>query len=92
MDLNVVMLCYDVSNRKSFDNLKFWVQEIKDNYEHLFLMVVGLKSDKKTKRVVKERDVAAFARNYRMSFKECSAKNDENVKEIASELAATLAR
>ena len=53
-----MLLCYDVSNRKSFDSLKFWIKEIKDNYDHMFLMVVGMKSDKKSKRVVKEREVA----------------------------------
>ena len=92
MDLNAVMVCYDISNRKSFENLGKWVKEIKDNYDHMYMMVVGLKGDKKSKRVVKERDVAQFVRNYRMTFKECSSKTGDNVKEIAFELASSLAR
>ena len=87
-----MLLCYDVSNRKSFDSLKFWIKEIKDNYDHMFLMLMGLKSDKKSKRVVKEREVASFAKDYRVAFRECSAKTGENVKSIAHDLASTLAR
>ena len=53
-------------------------------------MVVGLKTDKKQNRVVKERDVASFAKEHRLVFKECSAKAGENVKEIMTELASSL--
>lgn len=92
MDLNAILLCYDITNAKSFENLKFWLKEIKDSFDHMFMMVVGLKNDKKANRVVKERDVAGFVKDHRMLFKDCSAKSGENIKEIAQDLAATLAK
>ena len=90
IDLNAILLCYDVTNSKSFDNLKVWMKEIKEHVDHINVMVVGLKTDKKQNRVVKERDVAAFAKEHRLVFKECSSKAGENVKEIISELASVL--
>ena len=68
------------------------MKEIKDHADHLQVMLVGLKTDKKSNRVVKERDVAGFAKDHRLVFKECSSKTGENVKEIISELASALVK
>lgn len=68
------------------------MKEIKEHLDHLQVIVVGLKTDKKQNRVVKERDVAGFVKEYRIMFKECSSKTGENVKEIMNDLATALVK
>jgi hypothetical protein len=68
------------------------MKEIKEHVDHMQVILVGLKTDKKSNRVVKERDVAGFAKEHRLVFKECSSKNGENVKEIMAELATALVK
>lgn len=47
------MLVYDVTDRESFDGLRFWMQEI-DKYasENVDRLIVGNKSDQGEKRKV----------------------------------------
>ncbi|KAJ5070773.1 small rab-related gtpase [Anaeramoeba ignava] len=48
-----VILLYDIANQNSFDNLKFWIQEIQEKAEdEVNIILVGTKSDLVSKRVI----------------------------------------
>ena len=88
MDLHAVVICYDVCSKSSFQSLPFWLKEIKENgYEDLELIICGNKIDKGSKRLVKEREVAQFARSRGVNLIEVSAKDGTNVKEMFLTLA-----
>ena len=52
---NGVLLIYDISKRKSFERVDFWLKELKENnkIEDLFICLVGNKIDLEDKREIK---------------------------------------
>jgi len=47
----VIVLCYDITNRVSFDNIEMWLKEARDNTQHdSIIVLIGNMSDKEDKR------------------------------------------
>ena len=100
---NGVLLLYNITNKKSFDNLTRWVNLIKENIntnsevKGYIIFLMGTKSDIANefpeKREVEEDDAIEFCNKQGLIWKgECSSKNfsDENYKKIFSEFAKEL--
>ena len=74
---SIVVFVYSTDNRESFENLKFWVQFVKEILgENITLGVVGNKSDLYMKEEVKEIEGKNYADNLGAKFKLVSAKID----------------
>ena len=78
-----IMIVYDVTNQESFENLKNWIQSIKDNMGNDFLeripiVIIGNKIDS-DEREIKTEDGEAFCKQQNYPFFEMSAKTGENV-------------
>ncbi|KAH1000211.1 hypothetical protein HUJ04_000130 [Dendroctonus ponderosae] len=75
-----LLLLYDVTNKKSFDNIRAWLGEIKD-YAHddVVIMLLGNKADCGSDRAIKREEGERLAREYRVTFMETSAKSGQNV-------------
>lgn len=85
-----VILVYDITNRQSFNNVKFWLNEIK-NYtsDNTSIILVGNKCDLDTSftdnislREVSEDEGKELANEYNLLFIESSAKNSYNIDNI----------
>lgn len=85
-----VILVYDITNRQSFNNVKFWLNEIK-NYtsDNTSIILVGNKCDLDTSftdnislREVSENEGKELANEYNLLFIESSAKNSYNIDNI----------
>eukprot|EP01094_Clydonella_sp_ATCC50884_P010487 TRINITY_DN2014_c0_g2_i4.p1 TRINITY_DN2014_c0_g2~~TRINITY_DN2014_c0_g2_i4.p1 ORF type:complete len:290 (-),score=39.29 TRINITY_DN2014_c0_g2_i4:895-1764(-) len=92
-----VMLLWDLTDKKHFENLRLWIDEV-ERYsgESVNLVVVGTKCDLITKRAVSEQDVRAFLQQTmeqvprvcnRIAYVETSARCNINV-ELAFEVLA----
>lgn len=81
------MFVYDVTNRKSFQNLDTWIQIVNNNSldSKIISVLVGNKSDKESQREIDTDFARKFAELNGMLFIETSAKNFSNV-QIAFEL------
>jgi len=80
-----ILLVYDITNLKSFENVESWIQQINkvNNEQHVNKLLVGNKCDMQDKRVVTEeagRKLAA-EQDPPIPFIETSAKDDINVTE-----------
>ena len=78
-----IMIVYDVTNQESFENLKNWIQSIKDNMGNDFLeripiVIIGNKIDSE-EREIKTEDGEAFCKQQNCPFFETSAKTGENI-------------
>ncbi|KAG8666559.1 hypothetical protein FPOAC2_11676 [Fusarium poae] len=80
-DAVAVLLVYDITNRKSFENASRWLQEIRTHGEPgIVVMLVGNKSDLgnlrvvETQRAVRTEEAAVFARENKIPFAEISAR------------------
>jgi small GTP-binding protein len=78
---NGVLLCFDLTNRSSFDHLHAWLDRIKmQALPGIPIVLVGCKLDDAAKnRAVKEEEAGAWARAHGMAYVETSAKTKDNV-------------
>lgn len=77
------ILMYDVTNRRSFNKLYFWLNEIKQHGPEypIEILLIGNKVDREN-REVSEVEAELFARQNNLLYKETSVKNSDNLQEI----------
>jgi len=81
------ILVYDVTNRKSFENIKNWHNEIKKVSTNISLILVGNKIDLEENREVESQEGNILADNLGLSYIETSAKTGENINDAFKMLA-----
>ncbi|CAB3248928.1 unnamed protein product [Arctia plantaginis] len=75
-----IMLVYDVTNEKSFENIKNWIRNIEENASaDVEKMILGNKCDLEAKRQVSKERGEQLAVEYQIKFIETSAKDSLNV-------------
>ena len=75
-----IILIYDVTNQKSFDNVKNWVSQIRENAsEKAIIYIVGNKIDDSQHRVVSKEQGEGISNEFQLKFFEASAKEDINI-------------
>ncbi|XP_014210168.1 ras-related protein Rab-8A isoform X1 [Copidosoma floridanum] len=83
-----IMLVYDVTNEKSFENIKNWIRNIEENASaDVEKMLLGNKCELNNKRLVSKEQGEALAIEYGIKFMETSAKASINVEEAFFDLA-----
>ena len=79
---NGILVVYDITNRQSFDDINFWLNEIKEKAnKNTVLLLVGNKCDLEDERKVSFQEGKDFADNNGIKFIETSAKTNQNVDE-----------
>jgi len=77
-----IMLVYDLTNEKSFENIKNWIRNIEEHAApDVQKMILGNKCDMTEKRVVSRERGEQLALEYGIRFMETSAKASQNVEE-----------
>ncbi|KAK7832748.1 hypothetical protein U0070_026944 [Myodes glareolus] len=77
-----IMLVYDITNEKSFDNIKNWIRNIEEHASSdVERMILGNKCDMNDKRQVSKERGEKLAIDYGIKFLETSAKSSTNVEE-----------
>ncbi|NXX23025.1 RHOF protein, partial [Podargus strigoides] len=94
-DTNVVLICFDVTNHNSYDNvLTKWYPEVNHFCQGVPVLLVGCKTDLRQDRAVLEghlepisyQQARAMARQvHAVSYLECSARYQENLGDIFAE-------
>lgn len=75
----VVLIVYDINNRKSFDNINYWYQQIKDYCrKDIIIVLIGNKNDKDS-REVSYNEGEKFANNKKILFFESSVYDKNKV-------------
>mmetsp|Transcript_2901 Transcript_2901/g.5095 ORF Transcript_2901/g.5095 Transcript_2901/m.5095 type:complete len:202 (-) Transcript_2901:661-1266(-) len=77
-----IVITYDITDRKSFENVKSWMDEIgKYGSDRVNKLLIGNKADMVDKRAVKTEEGKELADALQMEFLETSAKTSENVEQ-----------
>ncbi|PSN38718.1 Ras-related protein Rab-10 [Blattella germanica] len=86
-----IMLVYDITNEKSFENIVKWLRNIDEHAnEDVEKMILGNKNDMDEKRVVSKERGEAIAREHGIRFMETSAKANINIDRAFNELAEAI--
>jgi small GTP-binding protein len=87
-DANIVILVYDITNEKSFFELKnYWYKEILNNGEkNIIFGIAGNKNDLFDKEKIKEEIVRNWAKEINAIFYLTSAKNKNGIDELFEEI------
>ena len=81
------LLIYDITNKKSFDNLEKWISDLKTNADDkISIILIGNKSDLENKRVISIEEGKKKAELHQFAFMETSALNGNNIKKAFNEL------
>ena len=84
---NGIIVIYDVTNIKSYENVKTWISQIRESASaNVIVYIVGNKIDKKEERKVSEEDGKKLADEYGFPFVETSAKDGININETFEDL------
>ena len=82
-----IILIYDVTLIESFQNVKNWIKQIKEEVtDKVSIILVGNKIDMENQRVVSKEEGEKMAASCGLKFFECSAKTGENVEEIFKDI------
>ncbi|XP_066480520.1 ras-related protein Rab-10-like [Tiliqua scincoides] len=77
-----IVLVYDITNAKSFQNISHWMQDIHEKTdEDVEVILLGNKCDKETERVVPKNSGEKLAWEYGIPFFETSAKDNTNIED-----------
>lgn len=91
-----IMLVYDVTDRKTYENIKSWVSQIKMHADSNVNQILVANKCDLAERLVTYEEGEALAKQFGMKFVETSAKTNTNVEEafiqIASEVKDRLSK
>jgi small GTP-binding protein len=81
---NGVLLVYDITSKKSFERVDFWLKELKENnrIEDLFICLVGNKIDLEDKRIISKEKGKEYADANNIHFFEVSAKISKGIGDL----------
>ncbi|KAI0983096.1 hypothetical protein GJ496_008394 [Pomphorhynchus laevis] len=75
-----VILVYDITSEKSYDNIKNWIKAIENNAsDDVEKMIIGNKCDMESNRQVPRERGEQLAKEYNVKFMETSAKQNQNI-------------
>ena len=77
-----LILVYDITSIKSFENINKWIETIKNENNNVKLLLVGNKIDLNNQREVNFDKIKKFSKDYDINFIEISAKENINVENV----------
>ncbi|KAK4099290.1 ras-domain-containing protein, partial [Parathielavia hyrcaniae] len=90
-DSSVAVVVYDISNAKSFQNTRKWIDDVRaERGNDVIIVLVGNKTDLNDKREVTTQQGEEEAKRNNLMFVETSAKLGHNVKQLFKRIAQAL--
>ena len=87
-----VLVIFDMTNRKSFENVEYWLRNLEDHGDpKVRRVLVANKSDLAGRRKVSAEEAASLAQRHNMAYFEVSAKDNANVETVFQSIAKAVA-
>ena len=83
----MAVLVYDITRKESFDNLKNWLQDLREHGDpDIVLGIAGNKSDLYDEEAVSEQEARDYAKSIDAVFSLTSAQNNSGINELFKDL------
>ncbi|KAM3133389.1 hypothetical protein pb186bvf_014550 [Paramecium bursaria] len=90
-DSQAAIICYDITNEKSFSNLQRWIEDVKEERgDEVLIYILGNKTDLEAERQVPTQTGEGKAKELGAQFQEVSAKNGVNIADFFKKLSYDL--
>ncbi|CAD8100708.1 unnamed protein product [Paramecium sonneborni] len=90
-DSQAAIICYDITNEKSFQDLQRWIEDVKEERgDEVLIYILGNKTDLESERQIQTEQAEAKAKELGAQFSEVSAKSAHNVAEFFKKLSYDL--
>ncbi|EYC40171.1 hypothetical protein Y032_0626g826 [Ancylostoma ceylanicum] len=86
------LIVYDITKPGSFDSCKQWLHDLREQSEHVSVMLVGNKSDLRNMREVPAEMAKRFADEHQLTFIETSALDSSNVEKAFTQILTKIYR
>ena len=74
-----ILVCFDLTNEKTFKRIKVWLDEINNNYIDVPIVLFGNKLDMVEKRKISKEEAEKVAKELNLEYFETSAKDKTNI-------------
>ena len=86
-----VIIVFDITNRTSFENVEYWISNVKDNNpRRCEIVLVGDKSDLRYTQNITQQEIDELVAKYGMRYFETSAKQDYMIDDVFKYLTHTI--
>lgn len=85
-----VLAMFSITDQKSFDELEYWINEVKKYNENIMLIIIGTKSDLENKRQVSYENGKSYAKSKNAKYYEISAMQNKGCSKIIKIMASNL--
>eukprot|EP01016_Furgasonia_blochmanni_P050790 TRINITY_DN7905_c0_g3_i1.p1 TRINITY_DN7905_c0_g3~~TRINITY_DN7905_c0_g3_i1.p1 ORF type:complete len:214 (+),score=55.71 TRINITY_DN7905_c0_g3_i1:66-707(+) len=90
-DADVAIIVYDITNKASYDVLRVWVKEVKENGpKNIIMAVVGNKCDLRDQQIVTPEEAKKFAGELGAMFTLTSAKENTGIDALFQDISEVL--
>ncbi|CAK92900.1 unnamed protein product (macronuclear) [Paramecium tetraurelia] len=90
-DSQAAIICFDITNEKSFQNLPRWIEDVKEERgDEVLIYILGNKIDLENERQIPTKQAEDKAKELGAQFQEVSAKSAINVAEFFKKLSYDL--
>ena len=76
-----LLVVFDLTKKESYDHIRSWINEAKENNDKLKTILIGNKLDLKDERIVTNEVAKQFAEKNNLKYIETSAKDGTNINE-----------
>ena len=83
---NGLILMYDIGKRESFEDISYWIKEVRDWDESFPIVIIGNMCDNEFRRVISRNEGEELAKQYNYHFYESSNKLRINIDEPINDL------
>ncbi|EGR26932.1 ras oncogene family protein, putative [Ichthyophthirius multifiliis] len=82
-DSAVAVICYDITNKSSFENITKWVEDVRaERGQEVIICLVGNKTDMQDKRAIQQQEAQQKAKELDVKFFEVSALSGDNIQQL----------
>jgi Ras-related protein Rab-11A len=74
-----VLICFDITNYKSFQNVEKWLKECKDHNSDADIVLIGTKCDLEHIRCISYNEANSYAKSKNLEYYETSALNNTGI-------------